>query len=124
MWNDIDLKLRKQQDGDILVMTEEDAIINSLQNICSTLQGSRRMLPDFALPIFNLLFEPMDEETAYTLGNLMLNSITKWDDRIEVTTLHVNANYDLQQYEVALSFKLKQSVSQEQTFTFILKQQG
>lgn len=124
MWKDIDIQLRKQQDGDILVMTEEDAIINSLQNICTTLQGSRRMLPDFALPFFNLLFEPMDEETAFKLGNLMLTSITKWDDRIEITGLHVNANTDTLQYEVILSFKLKQSAAQEQTFSFILKQQG
>lgn len=124
MWKDIDIQLRKQQDGDILVMTEEDAIINSLQNICTTLQGSRRMLPDFALPFFNLLFEPIDEETAYKLGNLMLNSITNWDDRIEITGLHVNANTDALQYEVILTFKLKQSAAQEQTFSFILKQQG
>ena len=124
MWKDIDIQLRKQQDGDILVMKEEDAIVNSLQNICTTLQGSRRMLPDFALPFFNLLFEPMDEETAFKLGNLMLTSITKWDDRIEITGLHVNANTDALQYEVVLSFKLKQSASQEQTFSFILKQQG
>lgn len=124
MWNDIDLKLRKQQSGDILVMTDEDAIVNSLQNICTTMQGSRRMLPDFALPFFNLLFEPIDEETAYTLGNLMLSSINRWDDRIEITGLHVNANIDLLQYEVILTFKLKQSTSQEETFSFILKQQG
>ena len=124
MWNDIDLTLSKAQDGDIQVMIDEDAIVNSLKNICATMQGQRRMIPEFALPFFNLLFEPMDEETAYKLGTLMLDAINKWDDRVEITNVHVNANTDFQQYEIRLSFESKQSTFQEETFSFILKQQG
>ena len=41
-------------------MVNIDAINNSLTNIFETFQGSRRMLPDFALPIYGILFEPVD----------------------------------------------------------------
>ena len=52
MWKDLDILLRKQQDGDLKVMTDEDAVVNSLSNIFGTMQGQRRMLPEFALPFF------------------------------------------------------------------------
>ena len=124
MWKDLDILLRKQQDGDLKVMTEEDAVVNSLSNIFGTMQGQRRMLPEFALPLFNILFEPIDEQTAYLIGNEMLSAIQKWEDRIEVLNVNVYPDEDNLQYVVTLTFKLRTSTSEPQTYTTILKQQG
>ena len=124
MWKDLDILLRKQQDGDLKVMTEEDAVVNSLSNIFGTMQGQRRMLPEFALPFFNILFEPIDEQTAYLIGNEMLSAIQKWEDRIEVLNVNVFPDEDNLQYIVTLTFKLRTSTSEPQTYTTILKQQG
>lgn len=124
MWKDLDILLRKQQDGDLKVMTEEDAVVNSLSNIFGTMQGQRRMLPEFALPFFNILFEPIDEQTAYLIGNEMLSAIQKWEDRIEVLNVNVYPDEDNLQYVVTLTFKLRTSTSEPQTYTTILKQQG
>ena len=124
MWKDLDILLRKQQDGDLKVMTEEDAVVNSLSNIFGTMQGQRRMLPEFALPFFNILFEPIDEQTAYLIGNEMLNAIQLWEDRIEVLNVNVYPDEDNLQYVVTLTFKLRTSTSEPQTYTTILKQQG
>ena len=124
MWKDLDILLRKQQDGDLKVMTEEDAVANSLSNIFGTMQGQRRMLPEFALPFFNILFEPIDEQTAYLIGNEMLSAIQKWEDRIEVLNVNVFPDEDNLQYIVTLTFKLRTSTSEPQTYTTILKQQG
>jgi phage baseplate assembly protein W len=46
-----------------------------LGNILSTIQGSRRMLPQFALNSNNVLFDQMDEITAYELGDRVLEAI-------------------------------------------------
>ena len=124
MWKDLDILLRKQQDGDLKVMTDEDAVVNSLSNIFGTMQGQRRMLPEFALPFFNILFEPIDEQTAYLIGNEMLSAIQKWEDRIEVLNVNVFPDEDNLQYIVTLTFKLRTSTSEPQTYTTILKQQG
>ena len=124
MWKDLDILLRKQQDGDLKVMTEEDAVVNSLSNIFGTMQGQRRMLPEFALPLFNILFEPIDEQTAYLIGNEMLSAIQKWEDRIEVLNVNVYPDEDNLQYVVTLTFKLRTSTSEPQIYTTILKQQG
>lgn len=120
MWKDIDIELTKRQDGDILDKEDVDAVKNSLTNIFSTFQGSRRMLPEFALPIYKFLFEPMDEDTAREIGYLLLDTIIRWEDRLIIDKIKVIANFDQQQYEVFLTFRLKNSDTTE-TFEDILK---
>jgi phage baseplate assembly protein W len=68
--------MTKKNDGDILEMTDEDAVKNSLSNIFRTMRGSRRMVPLFAINIYNYLFEPLDEITALEIGNEIFTSIT------------------------------------------------
>lgn len=122
-WKDIDIELRKQNNGDILDMTNSDAITNSLKNIFTTFQGSRRMVPYFALPIHNLLFEPMDEFTANRLGELIWDAVTRWETRIIVEGLNVVADEDNNQYEVYLNYYIGNTGNQDslQTFTNIIR---
>ena len=122
-YSDVDDKLLAQSDGDITRDTEFDAVINSLRNIFNTRPGSRRMLPEFAVDIWGILFEPMDEDTAYKIGRDFANSIEVWDDRVTVQNVHVHANYDSNQYEVKLTFTIE-STKTEQTVNFILKPGG
>ena len=121
IYSDFDASLDMQQDGDILRDTENEAIINSLTNILNTRQGSRRMLPEFAVNLMDLLFEPMDDATAHEIGNRIYGAIETWDDRIIIENLGINQNYDRNQYEITLDFRLKTSRKIE-TVNFILKQ--
>lgn len=121
VWKDIDIQLRKKKDGDILDMEEVDAIKNSLRNITTTLQGQRRMLPEFAMPIYDLLFEPMDDLTAQRLGSAVWEAIEFWDDRVDITGLYITPNYDEHRYEVNLTFRVKTSENEE-SLDFILYQ--
>lgn len=107
IYSDIDIELRTQTDGDILRDTEEDAVLNSLLNIFQTIQGSRRMLPDFAVGIYNLLFEPMDRETANRLGNEILYAIEKWDDRVIMDEIKIKPEYDQNLYIVTLKYYIR-----------------
>ena len=121
IYSDIDIELTKAQDGDILRDEEEDAIFNSLSNIINTIQGSRRMIPEFAVDIYAMLFEPMDDTTSYEIGRRMLGAIEDWDDRIIVENINVHSNYDIGQYEITLQYRV--GTSQDvQTVDFILKQ--
>lgn len=121
IYSDFDAELEIQQDGDILRDLEEEAIRNSLINIINTRQGSRRMLPEFAINLMDLLFEPMDDTTAYEIGNRIFGSIELWDDRIIVENLDVHQDYDKGEYDITLNFRLKTS-RKVQTVNFILKQ--
>lgn len=124
MWRDIDIQLRKQQDGDVMEMENDDAIVNSLRNIFQTMQGSRRMRPTFPYPYHHLLFQPVDETTAAELGSGMLEGISNWDDRVSIKGISINANEDEGQYECNMSFTSQESSEEPQSFDYILKQQG
>jgi phage baseplate assembly protein W len=122
-YSDVDIEMLPQTDGDITRDVEYEAVINSLKNIFNTIPGTRRMLPDFAVDIWGYLFEPMDEDTALRIGNDFLRAIETWDDRVIVQNIHVHANYDNNQYEVKLTFRI-QSTRQEATVNFILSPGG
>jgi phage baseplate assembly protein W len=122
IFSDIDINLERQVDGDIKVDKEIDAIKNSLSNIVSTIQGSRRMLPKFAMNAYQLLFEPIDEETGRSIGENILEVINEWDDRIQIEGLHVHADEDNNKYNCTLSFIILGRDKELQELDFILKQ--
>jgi phage baseplate assembly protein W len=105
--------------------TDYDAIKNSLENIISTIQGSRRMLPTFAMDIHKLLFEPIDEITADLIGNRLVESIEVWDDRVLIDGLEIEPKYDDNMYKCRMKFQilgLETPDSDPLTINFILKQ--
>jgi phage baseplate assembly protein W len=106
-YSDIDMELTRQTDGDITRDTETDAIINSLNNIVSTLQGSRRMLPEFAHNVWKLLFEPIDRFTANSLASAIVDGIKEWEDRVDITTVNITPNYGQNLYQLHIIFNIK-----------------
>lgn len=121
-WKDIDLQLRQGNNSDIRDMVNEDAIQNSLSNIFETLQGTRRMLPDFAVSIYSLLFEPIDETIASTIGNFLLYAFTIWESRIVVDNVHITIDEDNNRYEVDVTYHIISSNStQALTFSSFLQ---
>jgi len=107
VWKDFDIEMNKKNNGDVLEMTDEDAVGNSLNNIFRTMRGSRRMLPPFAINIYNYLFEPLDEITALEIGNELFTAITNWDSRIEILDLLIVPNYDNNSYDISIQYKVK-----------------
>lgn len=119
-WADISNTFERGRDGDLLKSTDIGAVKNSVTNIFSTLQGDRRMLPDFAMAIHRILFEPMDRTTAKKLGNYILHGIEFWEPRIEVTNLNVHSDYDRNKYDVTLTFNVKE-IDEVVTLDFAIK---
>lgn len=121
MWKDLDINFEKKIDGDINDMEENSAIQNSLINIWKTLQGSRRMLWPFASPSWGVLFEQIDQITAQRLGELLLQSIKMWEDRIKVENLHVTAKPDSNMYVVQLTYKVISEGDTSYVFTDVIR---
>jgi len=123
VYSDIDIELSIQADGDILRKTEADAIINSLNNIISTMQGARRMLPEFASTSQKLLFEPIDESTSNLIRNRLVDSILRWEDRVEIEKMYINPIHDQNMYKCLLKFKIKDFPEQVGSITlrFVLR---
>ena len=118
-YSDIDIELTKQTDGDVQKDIDIDAILNSLDNIIATLQGSRRMLPEFAQGVHQLLFEPITDETARAIGQTMLEGIRTWEDRVEIRGIDIEPKHDMNQYRIRMEFIIK-PLEEEQTVEFVL----
>lgn len=122
-WKDFDNNFTRKHNGDVLDMVNIDAIYNSLTNIFETLQGTRRMLPEFAVALYNLLFEPIDEITSHKIGELILGAIERWEPRIIIDNIEVNAYPDDNQYKISLEFRIINDSREDslQVFTNILR---
>ena len=122
-WRDFDIDFERANSGDIKVMKNFDAIDNSLRNIFETLQGGRRMLPDFALGVYRLLFEPVDSYTAGSIAEFLYDAAEKWEPRIQIEGLHILAQSDNNQYTVTINYKILEDNSGESSreFTSILR---
>lgn len=121
IWKDFDIEMNKKNDGDILEMIDENAVKNSLDNIFQTIRGDRRMLPNFAINIYNYLFEPLDEITALEIGNEIFGSISIWDTRIEILDLLIKPDYDLNAYTISIKYKIKNFIDIQEYTNIIYK---
>ena len=115
-WKDIDISLEKKHDGDINEFVDGFAIIESIKNIFKTIQGQRRWLMEFAINLYDILFDPVDEITAREIGEIMLSTIEMWDNRVIIEDLLVKPNPEQNQYDVTLTFKLN-NVASPRTYT-------
>ena len=106
VYSDVDIELSQATDGDILREINEDAVINSITNIINTLQGSRRMLPEFAASIQRLLFEPIDASTASLIRSRLITNINRWDNRVVVEEIYIDPKYDQNMYKCLLNFSI------------------
>ncbi len=118
-WKDFDNNFIKKNNGDVKDMINIDAISNSLTNIFETFQGSRRMLPEFALPIHGILFEPVDEITSYRLGELILSAVERWETRIIVDNVQVLARPDRNEYKINLEYRIINDSREDSVLLFI-----
>jgi len=109
-WKDIDINLVKQHDGDVKADLDIDAVVNSIRNIFKTFQGSRRMVPSFAMPVYNLLFEQIDRISLSHLESMLLNAIKLWEDRIYINVLEAKSDPDNNRIDISLEFRLKSDV--------------
>lgn len=121
IWKDIDIELSKKNNGDIRDMEDEDAVQNSLINLFKTIRGQRRMLPLYALNIYNYLFEPLDEITALAIGNEIIKAIEIWDNRVEILDLLIEPKYDRGIYDIVLSYKIKNFINSQEYSTTLNK---
>ena len=106
-YSDINLELNKDQSGDVKKDEDLDAVKNSIRNICETIQNQRVMLPTFAENGFNILFEPVNEEYANMMGEIIWDSIKDWDSRVGLENININVDYTNQQYQIEISFSVK-----------------
>jgi|TARA_B100000035_G_scaffold22312_1_gene17694 phage baseplate assembly protein W len=91
---------------DVLVTTGEAAVKRALYNIIMTRKGERFFKPDLGSNIAELLFEPLDAATASLIQEEITYVIRKYEPRVNLLRADVDANYDNNGFDVAISFEI------------------
>ncbi len=92
--------------GDLITLSNENAIARSVRNIVLTTPGEKIFDPDFGSNIGEILFENIDEITAVSIKEEVQNSIENYEPRVELIDVDVRPNYDMNQFDVIISYRI------------------
>lgn len=109
---DIDFNPGPNYKGDISIVTDKEAIKQSLISIFNTPKGSRLMLPGFGCDVHGFLFEPYDETTARLIAEEIEQSFEIYEPRISIVKINVNMNFkdvDSHMYKVEVLYKIRET---------------
>jgi hypothetical protein len=71
--------------GRIKLVHQEQDVEESISLILSTRFGERPMRPEFGSDLFTLIFAPNDASTGGLARRYVMESLARWEPRIEVT---------------------------------------
>jgi phage baseplate assembly protein W len=114
--------LNSVESTDILVDNDILAIKNSIRNIFNTKKGEKILAPEFGSSLEQYLFEPITEIYGRIIAEDILNSIEKFEPRIEVQKINVITKPDENMYDIGVSYKFLQI--KKQSVINILALQG
>jgi uncharacterized protein len=86
--------LRISPTGGIALASGEQEIEESMRLVLGTAPGERPMRPEFGCAIHDLVFAPVNEQTAGHIQHAVHASLDRWEPRIEVHDVEVTAGPD------------------------------
>ena len=92
--------------GDLIGLKNENAIARSVRNIVLTSPGEKIHDPEFGSNISALLFENVDEVSAIGIRDEIENSLKNYEPRIELEEVIVDPNYDNNQFDCIITYKI------------------
>jgi len=66
------------------LVSDYDAVSNSIRNLLRCPIGTRLFLNDYGSSMMSYIHEPVDEETAFKIEISALQEIERWEPRVEV----------------------------------------
>ena len=109
---------------DLRLDTDYQAITNSLVNIFNTSPGQKILSPNFGADLRRYLFEPINEQTAQIIGDVILKSIQLYEPRVIVDNITVIAVTDNNEYNIDVYLKIPALNNKDFTFSGTLSESG
>ena len=105
---------------DLIALKNEAAIARSLRNIIFTSPGEKFFNPDFGSNISKVLFENIDEISAIQIKEEIELSIKNFEPRVRLTEVEINPNYDNNQFDVTINYRITGIDVPPQQLEFVL----
>lgn len=103
-----DVNVDVLEDGPFELVLNEDAVRKSLETIFTTPYGSRPFRRKFGSKLMDLLYEPVDRETAMRMETMLRETAKLWEERIAEPHVVVLPDPEHQRYYVELSYTIPQ----------------
>lgn len=87
--NGLSFPLQVDANGSIALSRGTDDIEKSMRVILSTAIGERPMRPDFGCGIWDLLFEPVNENTIGLMELAVREAMSRWEPRADIEDVQI-----------------------------------
>jgi phage baseplate assembly protein W len=84
-----------KRSGSVILVSEEEDILESLEILLSTRKGERNMLPDFGCNLHHMAFETMNGNTINQLQNMIIDAIREFEPRITLDSIDIDTGKQL-----------------------------
>lgn len=113
--------LSRKQQTDIESDYNLAAIRNSIISIITTSPGEKILNPTFGLNFGDLLFLPVSVNRASSIGEIIVNGIEKFEPRIKIVNIDVEADNALQEYNINIVYSIPRFANQKLNLTGSIK---
>ena len=107
LYSDFDLSfISHPNTKDITILKDIDSVKQSVKNLILTNKGERPFNPRLGSKIRALLFEPVDEFTAFDIKEEVLITLNNFEPRIVVTNIEVISEPDFNRFKLSIDFQM------------------
>ena len=115
-WVDLDLDFTAHPNtGQVSLKKDEQAIIRSVRYLLLTNFYERPFHPEIGSNLTRQLFEPMTYASVLRIKDSIVECINNFEPRVNLTNLEVNPNFDLNAYDVVMTFYIVNQEVERQT---------
>ena len=120
LFSDIDLTLAIKPSGEVYKKTDAAAVKQAVKNLLLTNHYEKPFQPFFGGDLNNLLFELVDNDTAFEIEETVKEAVTRFEPRALVTNVIANLQPDANSMSVTINFQVvntEELVTLETTLT-------
>ena len=92
--------------NDLIGLKNENAIARSVKNIVFTVPGEKFFNENFGSDISAVLFENINDISASAIEDQIRISIENYEPRVELIEVKANPNYDNNQFDAVITYKI------------------
>lgn len=91
---------------DVSVVKNDNCIKQSIRNLVLTTPGEKPFQPDIGSRVNDLLFEPLDAFTADTIKDEIINTINRYEPRVQLTTVKVTPIFEGNKLNITVEYRI------------------
>lgn len=91
---------------DTAVVKNENSIKQAIKNLVLTRPGEKHFQPEMGSEVYTLLFEPLDDFTAETIQDEIINTINGNEDRVSLESVICEVDEERNGFEVEIRYRI------------------